>query len=281
MSARRGKKGFGPSEEYSKPLFSLEFKSLDVDAVQGVFEGYLSTFGNEDRVGDVVEAGAFKKTLSDALASKAARQGSFLLPILWQHNMAQPIGGFLEMREDSKGLWVRGQLDLSTELGRMAWSGLKMGYLGGLSIGYRVIRDTVDKKGVRHLLEIALVEGSVVTMPANEQATVDSANVKTHSQLRETKHGRMLSASNHSTIQQAISDVLNAMDQLQNLLDANTHEESPEEEEQETPQEEAAKSTSRPKKATSSTSQMDKELEDWLAVRKFEKLLADMKSTIK
>lgn len=192
---------------YSKALFPLEIKQLEED--KGTFEGYLSTY-DVDLVGDVVEPGAFKKSLNDAYQAKETRQNPFLLPILWQHDPTQPVGGFTDMQEDSQGLYVKGWLDLDTDIGRRAYSGLKMGYLGGLSIGYRVIRDRVEK-GVRHLLELALIEGSVVTFPANPQATVEPQNVKA---------GRVLSKNTLETIKAAIDQMQTSLDKLQDLVDS-------------------------------------------------------------
>lgn len=138
----------------------------------GEFSGYLSVFFNTDSYKDIVEPGAFQKTINDA----RGRGGKYLFPVLWQHDPSEPIGGFLEMKEDRKGLWVHGQLDMDTEKGRRAYSGLKMGYLDGLSIGY----DTIKQKyagEIRHLLEVRMWEGSIVTFPANPETRV--ASVKT------------------------------------------------------------------------------------------------------
>jgi HK97 family phage prohead protease len=149
----------------TKSLLFTEVKAFD-DA-QGIFEGYLSVFGNTDSYKDIVEPGAFQKTINDA----RGRSSKYLFPVLWQHDPREPIGGFLDMKEDRKGLFVRAQLDLNAPLGQRAYSGLKMGYLDGLSIGY----DTIKHKyisDVRHLLEVRMWEGSVVTFPANDLTRV-------------------------------------------------------------------------------------------------------------
>lgn len=154
----------------TKSLRFLELKTTE-DAT-GEFQGYLSVFHNTDSYKDIVEPGAFQKTINDA----RGRGGKYLFPVLWQHDPSEPIGGFLEMREDRKGLWVKGQLDLDTEKGRRAYSGLKKGYLDGLSIGY----DTIKQKyagEIRHLLEVRMWEGSIVTFPANPDTRI--AGVKT------------------------------------------------------------------------------------------------------
>lgn len=154
---------------HSMALQLTEFKALDDE--RGEFEGYLAVFGNVDAHGDVIEPGAFKKTIRDAEAQRRATGAEYLLPILWQHDPLEPIGGFVEMREDTKGLYVRGRLDMDIPQGRRAYSGLKKGYLRGLSIGYDTIREEW-RDNRRHLKEIRLWEGSVVTFPANPLATV-------------------------------------------------------------------------------------------------------------
>jgi uncharacterized protein len=139
--------------------FGLEMKTLD-DA--GVVEGLASTYGNTDRVGDVVQAGAFTKTL---------RESGGRLPLLWQHKQDHPIGDARIIDMPGRGLFLRGQLDLDVEDGRRAHSALKRGYVRGLSIGYDVVRSTM-RNGVRQLLELKLWEVSVVTIPANAEAVI-------------------------------------------------------------------------------------------------------------
>ena len=164
-----------------KPL-PFKLKSLD-EAGTGKFEGYLSVFGNVDSYRDVVDRGSFKKTILDAKSKKE----DVLFPILWQHNPYEPIGGFTDMSEDDHGLYVKGQLDLSLPRGQHAYSGMKQGYLKGLSIGYETVKEDWTKD-IRHLKEIKLYEGSVVTFPANDDAQVVSVK------QREFKDGPGLDA---------------------------------------------------------------------------------------
>lgn len=145
----------------------LEIKSV---SETGVFSGYGSVFHNEDSYGDVVRPGAFKKSLAEW-----AKKGR-LPPMLWQHNRREPIGVFTNMVEDEKGLFVEGRLLIDDiPQARAAYALLKEKALGGMSIGYReiLIEQDHDEK-VTNLLELDLWEVSVVTFPANEEATVDS-----------------------------------------------------------------------------------------------------------
>jgi HK97 family phage prohead protease len=152
--------------------FGLELKSTTEASGLGKFRGLGSVYGNLDLHGDVVMPGAFVNTLK-------ARGGR--VPLLWQHDMAQPIG--IATREDSRdGLVVEGELDLDIPEGRRAFSGMKRGYLKGLSIGYDTKKDEF-RNGRRELHEVDLWEMSVVTFGANPQATISS--VKTQSESRE------------------------------------------------------------------------------------------------
>jgi len=141
---------------------SFKFEVKDIDE-QGIFEGYAAVFGNIARTGDVIEPGAFRKTL----------QENPQLPILWQHNPAEPIGLTVAAVEDNRGLRVKGQLNLETARGREAYALMKQGVLRGLSIGYDTVKEAWEGT-TRKLKEIRLWEWSLVTFPANPLAQVES-----------------------------------------------------------------------------------------------------------
>lgn len=142
----------------------FRLKLADATTDEGIVEGHLSVRDNVDLAGEVVKPGAFKRTL-------AASGGK--LPMLFSHDPREPIGLWEEMREDGKGLYVRGKINLEVARGREVYALLKQGAIKGLSIGYDVIVDRVVK-GVRELVELKLWEGSVVTFPCNPLATVES-----------------------------------------------------------------------------------------------------------
>ncbi|MBX7459547.1 HK97 family phage prohead protease [Qipengyuania huizhouensis] len=136
---------------------------------KGEFEGYASVFGNRDSYGDVVVSGAFK----DSLAEHA--KNDTMPKLFWQHDSWKPIGSWLEMEEDDTGLKVKGRLNMDVQQGREAYALLEAGDIDGLSIGYRVRESEDDEvQGVTLLKELDLVEVSVVSLGANEQALVSS-----------------------------------------------------------------------------------------------------------
>ena len=147
----------------------IPLDTKDVDDA-GMIEGYASIFGNVDSYGEIVEPGAFVKSLE-----KSAKTGR-KIKMLWQHDPHQPIGVWDELAEDTKGLRVRGRLLIDqSPKAREAHGLLQAGALDGLSIGYRTIKAAPKegKAGILSLLELDLLENSVVTFAANERARVE------------------------------------------------------------------------------------------------------------
>ena len=153
--------------ELKKLVFESEIKA---ENSKGIFTGYGSIFGNEDQGNDIMQKGAFTKSLINRPVSK--------VKMLYQHKTDEPIGVFTEMYEDSKGLFVKGQLAMGTQKGREAYELLKMGALDGMSIGFRADPEkqgyNENKRGVRTLKEVDLMEISLVTFPMNESALIET-----------------------------------------------------------------------------------------------------------
>lgn len=162
----------------------LSLKATEAD--DGTVEGYGSVFGVLDNYDDVIAPGAFVKSL-------AAHASAGTLPaMLYQHDATMPIGVWLEMVEDAKGLRIKGRLALDTVKGAEAYALLKMGALSGLSIGFVSVAWTYDQQDVRTLTEVDLWEVSLVTFPANEAARItgvkaaDVAGIKTIRQAEQS-----------------------------------------------------------------------------------------------
>lgn len=131
------------------------------------FHGYASLFGAEDQGRDVVMPGAFRASL----AKRPARH----VRMLFQHDPAQPIGIWDEIREDARGLFVRGHLIGGVARAREILALMQGGALDGLSIGFRTKKAVRDAKtGQRRLYEIDLWEISVVTFPMLPGARIDT-----------------------------------------------------------------------------------------------------------
>ena len=152
---------------------SLETKFCSFEGAAALTEGaeiagYASLFGAADQGGDVVVEGAYGASLQ-RLAR--ARSG---VKMLWQHDPTRPIGVWDEVREDGKGLWVKGRLLLEVQAAREAHVLLQAGAIDGLSIGYRTLRSEKAAGGQRLLHEIELWEVSLVTFPMLPEARVQA-----------------------------------------------------------------------------------------------------------
>ena len=146
-----------------------KFAHFDADLFvkDGVrIEGYASYFGDVDQGGDVVAQGAYAKSLARLGAER--RQ----VKMLWQHDPAQPIGTWDEVREDARGLYVKGRLLEAVGRGREAAALIGAGAIDGLSIGYRTVRASKNDKGQRLLQELELWEVSLVTFPMLPSARI-------------------------------------------------------------------------------------------------------------
>jgi len=144
---------------------ALELKSVQDS---GEFEGYGSVFNIKDSAGDIVQAGAFQKSLNEWRG-----KGSYPA-LLWQHDTREPIGVYTEMKEDAHGLYVKGRLLIEDDpLAKRAHAHLKAGSISGLSIGYLLKDFDHDRtKDAWILKEIDLWEVSLVTFPANDEARI-------------------------------------------------------------------------------------------------------------
>ena len=150
------------------PLSDCQIK---VDRESGRFSGYASTFGNIDSYGDTIIKGAYAQTLEQ----------DGLPRMFFNHDGWEiPIGKWIDAGEDDIGLHVEGELTLDMSKGRDVYAAIKHGTLDGLSIGYHVPKDGQEMRhdGIRILKQIKLVEVSVVTQPADQNARVDLNSLK-------------------------------------------------------------------------------------------------------
>ena len=154
-----------------KDLIVVPFTGIETKEIQEKgskfleFEGYLSTFHNEDLVGDVVLPGAFQESLLEKMPK-----------LLWMHNWDEPIGIFIEAKEDDKGLFVKARMPLDDDFvrGRVAPQ-LKAGSIDSMSIGfYRKVTRYDEENNIRYLEKVDLIEGSLVTFPANPKAKIEA-----------------------------------------------------------------------------------------------------------
>ncbi|WP_110031909.1 HK97 family phage prohead protease [Hoeflea marina] len=146
----------------------------------GRFSGYASLFGTMDLGRDIIEPGAFARSL--------ASRGPGEVRMLYQHDPEQPIGRWTTIREDTRGLHVEGRLALGVTRAREVHELMKSGALDGLSIGFQTVKSRADRKtGARRILAADLWEISVVTFPMQPGARV--TQVKQASARRDPQAG--------------------------------------------------------------------------------------------
>jgi uncharacterized protein len=126
------------------------------------FAGYAALFDRPDRGGDIVRKGAFAKAL----------ERSVNVPLLWQHSATTVIGHVEHLSEDKRGLRV-----IANVVDARASRLLEGRKVDGLSFGYRV-REAKSAGGMRELIELDLVEVSLVANPMQPKARVHAVDVK-------------------------------------------------------------------------------------------------------
>lgn len=129
-----------------------------------IIEGYAALFGVADQMRDVVRAGAFATSLA---------RGGEPLPMLVEHERRLLAGQWTDVREDSRGLWLRGEIRDDQPGAARAKRMIARG-IDGLSIGFVPIVAQRAGDG-RVLIEIDLLEVSIVTHPMQPQARLTLA----------------------------------------------------------------------------------------------------------
>ena len=156
------------------------FEVKDLDEEARTFGGLAATW-DLDLGGDVIEPGAFKRTLKNWKRSKK------VLPLLDSHNggsVRSVVGKLLEAEETKKGLDAQFEV-IDGPDGDEVFRRVKGGYVDGLSIGYSAVKvrypETPEEQATgvyRYLGEVKLHEVSVVLWPMNPEARIDTATAK-------------------------------------------------------------------------------------------------------
>ena len=146
--------------------FSLvEVTKASVEGDQRIIEG-IATTPEPDRVGDIVESSGarFKNPL----------------PLLWQHRSDEPVGHATFEKPTEKGIRFTARLPKIDEPGKLkdrideAWQSVKSGLVRAVSIGFRSLEHSVMENGGYRFLESEILELSLVTIPANASANIQT-----------------------------------------------------------------------------------------------------------
>ncbi|EYB67407.1 Phage prohead protease, HK97 family [Deinococcus phoenicis] len=205
----------------------VETKSLTIEVKaegEGIITAYAAAFGNTDSYGDVIQRGAFVKTVSERKDK---------IKVLYNHDYYSqlPVGKPVSLVEDSYGLLTSTKMS-QTQMGQDIYTLAQEGALDSMSIGYSAYKaeypddDASRQSGIwRVITEAKLYEYSFVPFPANEGAVI--TGIKSGADLEReirrwkaitevnlsTKAGRVLSAANAKKI-------LSALTELQDLVSA-------------------------------------------------------------
>jgi HK97 family phage prohead protease len=144
------------------------------------FSGYASTFNGVDSYGDTILPSAYDSVI------KSIANGSAQMPKMFINHKAWdlPIGKWISLSKDENGLKAEGELTLGNPQSQAIKASLEHGTIDGLSIGFRLNPDDVEMidqedQKIRLIKNISeLVEVSVVTFPADNEARVDLSSVK-------------------------------------------------------------------------------------------------------
>lgn len=131
------------------------------------FAGYASVFDGVDSYGDTILKGAFEETLKTHGMPK----------MFYNHDWSGlPLGKYLSASEDSKGLYVEGELTQNMSLSEDVRAAMAHKTIDGLSIGGFLKKgDYEETKEGRTITKWSkLMEISPVVFPADSNARIDT-----------------------------------------------------------------------------------------------------------
>ena len=173
------------------PFERCEFKFAGMQ--DGQFTAYASVFGGIDAYKDTIHAGAFEDSL------KERKQP---VRMFWQHDPGKPIGKWLDLREDEKGLRAVGEFTPHNTDAQNAYSSMKHGAIDSLSIGFRIpnggAKDKEKDCGCsdtdwcmhppgRDIHKIDLIEISPVSLPADSNANISAIKMEQITSLKDAE----------------------------------------------------------------------------------------------
>lgn len=191
----------------------------------GQFIAYASVFGGPpDSYGDVVDKGAFAKSLAKWESSGDP------IPLLWGHDFADPfsnLGHIVEADEDEHGLKVRGEFDLENPTAQQVYRLIKGRRTTDLSFAYDIIdAEFAEDDDTFHLKELDIFEVSIVPIGANRFTDVVAVKHLADGITGGLKAGRKLSAQNERALREARDSIDSVLESLGDDQDEESEEES-------------------------------------------------------
>lgn len=146
---------------------NLAATELKFNAETGIFKGYASVFDGLDSYGDTIKKGSYLDTL----------KANGIPKLFFNHKWDMPVGRYTHADEDSKGLWVEGELTPGHSLASDVRAAMLHETLDGLSIGGMLAKGdfkSTDQGGRVIHKWTKLVEVSPVVFPADGMARIES-----------------------------------------------------------------------------------------------------------
>jgi hypothetical protein len=139
----------------------------DSDMKQGIVSGYFAVFGNKDLDGDIIEPGAFSKTVMER-----GPQGKQLIKYLLDHDKNKVVAKITNLYEDQKGLRYEAKIG-SHAAGQDFQKMIESELINQHSFGFRTIKEMYDQQSKANLIkEVMMYEGSAVQfLGANPETT--------------------------------------------------------------------------------------------------------------
>lgn len=139
----------------------------DSDMKQGIVSGYFAMFGNKDLDGDIIEPGAFTKTIQER-----GPQGKGLIKYLLDHDKTKVVAKINNLYEDAKGLRYEAKIG-SHSMGQDFQKMIESELINQHSFGFRVIKEQFDQASkANKIKEVMMYEGSAVQfLGANPETT--------------------------------------------------------------------------------------------------------------
>jgi HK97 family phage prohead protease len=138
----------------------------DSDVKSGIITGYFAVFGSKDSDGDIIEKGAFSKTIQE-------RHSKGLIKYLLDHDKTKVVAKIKTLEEDSFGLKYEAQIG-SHALGQDFQKMVESELINQHSFGYQVVKEQYDSKSrANYLKEVKLFEGSAIQfLGSNSETTI-------------------------------------------------------------------------------------------------------------
>jgi len=216
---------------YTCKTFSLPIAFKDADSQAGIVTGYFSAFGNKDSDGDIIQKGAFTRSIIETGPDSSQPRIKHLL----NHNTTQPLGKLMVLKEDSTGLYYESKLGTHS-LGKDFVLMVESGLITEHSIGFRTMRSAPAPDGKANLLtDLQLFEGSSLTSwganPLTPLTGMKSTDYEGQLQLLIKQHKAIETFCNKTTAtDETISMLLLSNSQLsQKIIDLTKEQADPQE----------------------------------------------------